>query len=145
MLPPAPHICWRAAWLCWRESVDVTWGVWVKSHWGLDGEVKMEVVSYCCWFQLDLIDWNAWSYWSRARSWWLWEENPNLCKERRLWGSLGFLGRSLAAEQESLGSCWYGSAFLGRHFNVCLIKKKMGRTSGKLQYISKKIPVGKSC
>lgn len=48
-----------------------------------------------------------------------------------IWDNLGFLGRNLPAELESLGSCWYGSAFLGRHFNVCLIKKKTGRTSGK--------------
>jgi len=48
-----------------------------------------------------------------------------------IWDNLGFLGRSLPAELESLGYCWYGLAFLGRHFNVHLIKKKMGRTSGK--------------
>lgn len=62
-----------------------------------------------------------------------------------IWGNLGFLGRRLPAELGSLGCCWYSSAFLGRHSNVCLIKKKMGRTSGKKWYISKKIPVGKSC
>lgn len=48
-----------------------------------------------------------------------------------IWDNLGFLGRSLPTELGSLGSCWYGSAFLGRHFNVCSIKEKTGRTSGK--------------
>lgn len=47
------------------------------------------------------------------------------------WDNLGFLGRSLPAELESLDSCWYGLILLARQLSVCLIKEKMGRTSGK--------------